>query len=180
MDDLVASPTSTESPAPHALSPLQAICLTNDYIALNHGDLGMFATLFFGVLDPNTGTLTYVNGGHEPLQLLDPQGQVRWELKPTGPALGIVPHARFMVQQTKLIPGEVLLGYTDGITEARAVNAEFFTKAQLLKSLPQPIESAEMLLEQIMQQVLQHTQFAKKWDDITLLAVRRQPDPEEK
>jgi sigma-B regulation protein RsbU (phosphoserine phosphatase) len=46
-------------------SALLAAELTNTYICENHGDMNMFATLFFGVLDPATGTLTYVNGGHD-------------------------------------------------------------------------------------------------------------------
>ena len=54
--------------APHsAAERLQrAISLTNNYIAETHGDSGMFATLFFGILDPRDGKLIYVNGGHEP------------------------------------------------------------------------------------------------------------------
>ncbi|NEO27158.1 MAG: SpoIIE family protein phosphatase, partial [Kamptonema sp. SIO4C4] len=51
------------------LNALRAIRLTNDYIAINHGDLAMFATLFFGVFDPTTGNLTYINSGHEALLL---------------------------------------------------------------------------------------------------------------
>ncbi|MEM8637601.1 MAG: GAF domain-containing SpoIIE family protein phosphatase [Cyanobacteria bacterium P01_G01_bin.54] len=154
--------------------PLQAICLTNDYIALNHGDLGMFATLFFGILEPSTGRLTYVSGGHEPLPILDAQGNVRLELKATGPAIGIVPQVKFRVGQAQLAPGELLLGYTDGVTEARAMNGEFFTKARLLQTLPQPLRSATALIDGIITQVADHTQNAPRWDDITLLAVRRQ------
>lgn len=156
-----------------SLQPLQAICLTNDYIAVNHGDLGMFATLFFGILNPETGILNYASGGHEPLWVLDAMGTVRTELKATGPALGIVPQATFRVQQTQLSVGDVLLGYTDGVTEARSVDAEFLTPKRLKQYCQRPIESADQLLEQVLQYVLQHTGLAQPWDDITLLAVRR-------
>ncbi|NEP40917.1 MAG: SpoIIE family protein phosphatase, partial [Okeania sp. SIO2H7] len=52
------------------LNALQAVSLTNNYVAEYHGELGMFATLFFGVLEPETGLLTYINGGHEPLFII--------------------------------------------------------------------------------------------------------------
>ncbi|MGB0564227.1 MAG: PP2C family protein-serine/threonine phosphatase [Spirulinaceae cyanobacterium] len=164
-------------PAPHdqPFHPLQAICLTNDYIAFNHGDLGMFATLFFGILDPATGRLTYVSGGHEPVQILDQQGNVRCELKATGPAIGIVPQVKFRVGQAHLAPGELLLGYTDGVTEARAVNGDFFTQARLLQTIPHPLPGATAVVQQIVTEVDDHAQQAPRWDDITLLVVRRQP-----
>ena len=48
---------------PSHITALKAVQLTNDYVALNHGDLAMFATLFMGVLDPLFGSLSYINGG---------------------------------------------------------------------------------------------------------------------
>lgn len=157
----------------HTLA-LRAIRLTNDYIAINHGDLGMFATLFFGVLNPNTGELTYVNGGHEPLMVLTPQGEVREELRASGPALGIVPKIPFRMRRTVLAPGEVLLGYTDGVTEARAADEGFFTKTRLLASFPPRIISAATLLAEIMSAVRCHVGDVQQFDDVTMFAVRRE------
>src|SRR5690606_33403682 len=59
---------------------------TNDYIARTHDSANMFATMFVGVLDPATGTLAYVNGGHESPAVLA-GGSVRARLSPTGPAV---------------------------------------------------------------------------------------------
>ncbi len=87
------------------LNALQAVKVTNNYIAENHGELGMFATLFFGVLDPATGLLTYINGGHEDLFIVNPNGGVKQRLKSTGPAVGMLPDLKFKVQQTRLEPG---------------------------------------------------------------------------
>ena len=56
---------------------LKAVELTNDYVAINHGELVMFATLFFGCLDPETGSLSYINAGHEPLIVTNPSGGVK-------------------------------------------------------------------------------------------------------
>lgn len=155
------------------LNTLHAVSLTNDYVAQYHGDLGMFATLFFGVLDPDTGLLTYINGGHEPLLILNPAGGVRERLKSTGPAVGMLHNIKFKIRQTYLQPGEILFGYTDGVPEARACGGEFFTDKRLLALLESPAASANTLLEEISTSVLEHTGKADQFDDITMIAVRR-------
>ena len=60
-----------------------AVVSTNDYITEFHLDLNMFATLFFGMLDPNTGSLFYINGGHCPPYLLNKDGEIKERLEPT-------------------------------------------------------------------------------------------------
>ena len=155
------------------LNALQAVCQTNNYVAQYHGDMGMFATLFFGVLEPETGLLTYINGGHEPLFILNRSGGVRESLNSTGPAVGMLPDMKFKIKQTYLQRGEVLLGYTDGVPEARTADGKFFTAEKLLSMLEFPITSAESLLKKIATNVIMHTGEAEQFDDITLLAVRR-------
>ena len=86
----------------------------------------MFATLFFGVLNPVTGQLYYINGGHEPLYVINSSG-VKTMLKPTGPAVGMIPDTRFKIQQIDLEPGDMLVGYTDGVTEARSPEDELIS-----------------------------------------------------
>jgi serine phosphatase RsbU (regulator of sigma subunit) len=73
---------------------LRAVSLTNDYIAAEHGEEGMFATLFFGVLDPLSGKMAYVNGGHEPVIIVN-HGGVRERPKATGPAVGMMPESKY-------------------------------------------------------------------------------------
>ncbi|MBL0712784.1 MAG: SpoIIE family protein phosphatase, partial [Desulfosarcina sp.] len=66
-----------EATAPRQYSQVEAIravALTNDYIAREHGDMCMFATLFFGILEPESGILIYINGGHEPLFVVNDNG----------------------------------------------------------------------------------------------------------
>lgn len=153
---------------------LKAVLLTNNYIAKNHGDVGMFATLFFGIIDINNGTLTYINGGHEPLFIIDALGGIKQELNSTGPAVGMLPDMNFKIEQTKLEPGEILLGYTDGVPEARNSEGTFFTNERLRLIVEKKAASAEALLEEISDGVLVHTGAANQFDDITLLAVQRQ------
>ena len=160
---------------------LKAIQLTNDYIAQNHGDLAMFATIFYGVLVPRTGELTYVNGGHDPLFILQPSGGIRQQLGPTGPAVGVLSNATLDFGKTRLAPGETLFGYTDGVVEARGADGSFFSEKKLVHLLKNGFDSSEQLLERISSEVCTHIGSAEQFDDITMLAVRHRPgagDPE--
>jgi serine phosphatase RsbU (regulator of sigma subunit) len=170
-DKMLTSHIQKHDPA--YLNALRAVRLSNNYIAQSHGDLAMFATLFFGVLDPANGVLTYINGGHEPLFIIRPSGGVGEHLHHTGPAVGVTPGALFEIRQTRLEPGEILFGYTDGVTEARADDDTFFNEKRLLSLLNTAAPTAVVLLEKISSAVQKHTGNAEQFDDITMLAVRR-------
>jgi len=171
MDDYTNNP----SVDPAHATALKAIHLTNDYIALNHGDLAMFATLFFGILDPDSGKLSYVNGGHEPIFVVGSDGGVKERLAATGPSVGIEPKINFKTRQSRLEPGDILLGYTDGVVEANASDGEFFTMERLVTTLAVPASSAADLLDRIADRVEKHIGEADQFDDVTLLAIRRDP-----
>jgi phosphoserine phosphatase RsbU/P len=166
-----------ENPAidPIHLKALKAVQLTNKYIALNHGELAMFATLFFGILDPDSGRLSYINGGHEPLYILNSDGGVKTQLSTTGPSVGIEPQLSFKIQQSQMEPGDILLGYTDGVIEASATDGSFFTAEKFKSVLDAPSSSAGELLDRIADSLQQHIGKAEPFDDITLLAIRRLP-----
>lgn len=153
---------------------LQAVRLTNNYIAQNHGDLGMFATLFFGVLNPATGVLAYINGGHEPPFLVGTNGGKK-RLDPNGPAVGIIADHTFNTSRVDLEPGDILIGYTDGISEALSSDGKLFTKDRLESLVEQSVTSAADLLNRIRISVSAHTKNAEQEDDITLLAIQRVP-----
>jgi len=164
-----------ESLDPTHLKALKAVKLTNNYIALNHGDLAMFATLFFGILDTASGSLSYINGGHEPLFVVSPDGGVKENLATTGPAVGIEPKIDFKVRQTHLEPGDILLGYTDGVPEANAANGKFFSMERLVSILEKPPSGATDLINRIAKSLQDYIGEADQFDDITLLAIRRIP-----
>jgi sigma-B regulation protein RsbU (phosphoserine phosphatase) len=146
--------------------------LTNDYVLRNHLQANMFVTLFFAVLDPAIGLLTYVNSGHNPPVIIGATG-VKARLEPTGPAIGISPDIAFETHQVCLEPGDVLYAFTDGVTEARDSNGNFFTEKRLLQLLEQPLSSAAALLSRIEESVRAHIGAANPFDDITMLAARR-------
>lgn len=153
------------------LDALKAVPLTNNYIAKTHWQMSMFATLFFGVLNPATGLLTYINGGHEPPIIIDRSG-IKNRLKPTGPAVGMMPNMKFKTQQVQLEPGDMLITYTDGVPEARNPEGKFFTEPNLLYLVEQPSSSARDLLETIEKSLRSHIADTAQFDDITMLAVK--------
>ncbi len=150
----------------------EVVQLTNSYLVRHHGDEGMFATLFFGVLDSSSGRLVYINGGHEPLYVIGPDG-VKAELPPTGPAVGLMAEIDFEAVQLQLGPGDLLLGVTDGVTEAQNSKNEFFSRNRVKELLALPVESSKELLERIQEQVFDFMGTAPASDDVTMLAVQR-------
>ena len=154
------------------LTRLRAVPFTNNYIAQTHGEDGMFATLFFGVLNPGTGQLCYINGGHEPLYLIDRKG-VKKNLDPTGPAVGLWPNSAYDVGKIQIEPGDILIGYTDGVTEARSPEDELFSRNRLRSLIEQPFNSATELLERIKNNLFSFIDIAPRGDDVTMLAVQR-------
>lgn len=154
------------------LNALQAVQLANDYVGENHWQMSMFATLFFGVLDPETGLLSYVNGGHEPLFILNKKG-IKHTLNSTGPAVGMMPGSKFNLEQVRLEPTEILLGYTDGVTEAKCPEGKLFTDKRLKELVEKPANSASELMGRIQDRLFDYMEDAPQFDDITMLAVRR-------
>jgi sigma-B regulation protein RsbU (phosphoserine phosphatase) len=132
----------------------------------------MFATLFFGVLNPATGTLSYVNGGHEPLYIIN-AGDIKSRLKPTGPAVGLMPDITFKAREIQLEPGDLLVGYTDGVTDARSPEGEVYTRDRLQSLLTQPFKSASETIERVQANLFAFIDIAARGDDVTMLAVQR-------
>lgn len=155
------------------LKVLQSIILTNNYVANNHGDLGMFATIFMGVLEPSTGLLTYINGGHESLFIVNAQGDIINKLESTGPAVGMLPDLNFQIGQIYLQAGEILLGYTDGVTEARSMDKAFFTGKRLESLISVPNSSAVKMIDSVSKTLVEYIGDADQFDDITMLAIHR-------
>ena len=151
---------------------LNAVAGTNDYVVENHMSQGYFVTLFFGVLDFSNGQLLYINAGHNPPAIVRSDGTLEL-LRPSGPAVGIVSNARFEIRQARLEPGEVLYTYTDGVTEARSATGEFFGESRLFDALRNGAASAQELVDDLEARLEAHTAGSEQYDDITMLALRR-------
>lgn len=148
---------------------------TNDYITSTHMAQGYFATMFFGMLDPSTGALTYINGGHNPPMIVRASGEPQF-LKPTGPAVGMLPGAKFEMGNTHLDRGDILYAYTDGVTDARSPDGAFFSEQHLFDIVGRGSPSAAALVADIDSRLKTHIGTAPQFDDITMIAVRRTPD----
>lgn len=162
--------TQGDEPA-DALSITNAVELTNNYIATHHSHSNMFATVFFGLLDPSSGKLLYINAGHES-PLLISTGTLKTRLDPTGPAVGMLPNMDFNLEQVTLIPGDALILYTDGVTDALNAKDEQFTEDKLIATAILSSGSADARLKDMLSAVDAHTAGREQFDDITLLAVQ--------
>jgi sigma-B regulation protein RsbU (phosphoserine phosphatase) len=152
----------------------EPITLANDYITRFHGKMNMFVTLAFGLLDPETGTLRYINAGHCPPIVVGADGTIKHRLMPTGPAVGVIPDIVFKTSEVVLAPGDILLAFTDGVTEARGPQGAFFTEKRLFGVVKESVPTtAAGLLDRIDEALHAHVAGAAPSDDITMMAIRR-------
>lgn len=150
----------------------ETIEAVNDYIGNTHAGSSMYATLFFGVLDPATGGLTYLNAGHNPPAVIA-NGKIKARLGRTGPAVGVIPKVRFDFLELQLEHGDTLLAFTDGVGDAIDPNGAEFSEERLFALVQTPRASASELLDAIQSELHMHIAAAEQFDDITLLAARR-------
>ncbi|MBN1149551.1 MAG: SpoIIE family protein phosphatase [Anaerolineales bacterium] len=159
----------------YATLPSFAIGLVNERI-LSDTRNGMFVTAFYGVLEPDTGRMRYVNAGHNPPYLLSGQkGKPVDRLGTTGMALGVDENARWGQKLASFTPGDVLVLYTDGVTEAQDRVGRFYGEARLLEVIrPLRGRTAKEILEAVLVDVRRFSGGAALGDDVTLIVVRRQ------
>ena len=163
----------------HPSSVADVVSRVNDLI-VRSTDPHMFATFFYGVLDTAAGTLTSVNAGHNPPMVLRADGTVE-ELRKGGLLLGMVEDVEYVQEEVTLAPGEVVVLYTDGITEAVGPSAEeddpdaMFGEDQLEDVVRRHAHlPAVGIKEAILAAVAEHTAGVAQSDDITLVVIRRQ------
>lgn len=155
---------------------LHAVSLTNDYICREHSDSMMFVTLFYGLLDPATGVMQYINAGHNPPLRIGRDGAVIEELSEGALPIGIVTGQTYDVRALQIAPGEKLVAFSDGITEAMNPAGELFGDDRLQALLRAQAQSAaDELVAAAVSAVDAFAQGAPQSDDITLLVVERLP-----
>jgi len=136
-----------------------------------------FITGFFAILDPRSGVMTYTNAGHNPPVLVRRGAKVEL-LTAGGPVLGILPNIPYLGGQTLLAPGESLVLYSDGVSEApNAAGEEFGEDAIAQIALACHDRSAQETMLEIGRQLRAFLGDRQPVDDVTLLIVRRLPAP---
>jgi serine phosphatase RsbU (regulator of sigma subunit) len=145
---------------------------------LDETHTGMFVTVFYGVLDPQEGTFRYCNAGHNPPILLQPTGIET--LGRTGLALGIVEDTGWESGSARLAPGNALVLYTDGVTEAQAHDGVLFGLDRLQDVVKTqrradgaPEAQARALQNAVLAAVHEFVGDAPRFDDLTLMVVSR-------
>ena len=149
------------------------ITFTNEYLIRNHIDANMFATMFFTVLDEGSNTVHYINGGHNPPVVIGADGSLKSMLEPTAPAVGMFPGVVFGVKSVDLESGDILVAYTDGVTEAKNVNGDFYSDERLFDLVQAPAASAQEMLDRVIGDVREFIGEAKQFDDITMFVLRK-------
>ena len=133
----------------------------------------LFVTLFYGILDPDTGEFVYANAGHNPPFVVKHPGDVSPLPMTGGIAVGVMPGMPYDEDAMTLAPGDTMFLYTDGITEAMNVNHEEFTEARLEVVLAEardlPVDS---VLENVTSAVVKFVGEAEQSDDITCVVLR--------
>ena len=130
-------------------------------------------TFFYGELDRTTGVLDYVNAGHNPPFVLREDGRGE-RLAPTAIALGILPEATFELFETELEPGDRMLLYTDGVTEAANARDEEYGEARVEAWLREHRgDDGRALVEGLIDDVVRFASPVRPRDDMTLMTVSR-------
>lgn len=142
---------------------------------VRHAPRSRFVTLYLAVYTPSTGRLVYVNAGHLPPLVRRAAGSFG-TLEGAGPALGLSDATRYVAREATLEQGDLLVLYSDGITEAEDPDGRPFDEA----GLEQTIESrrdatAPDLCQAVLAAVASHVRDKRFADDLTVLALRRLP-----
>ncbi len=141
-------------------------------------DTHMFATFFYGILDQVKSTFTSTNAGHNPPLLFREDGKIK-RLEAGGLVLGFLPDQKYAQQTVKIKQGEVVVLFTDGITEAAGSSSEkisenLFGEERLIDVVrASSAKSAVEIQAAILQAISNHTANAPQYDDITLVVIKR-------
>jgi sigma-B regulation protein RsbU (phosphoserine phosphatase) len=161
----------------HPDNPEQVFMAVNRRI-LEDIESDQFVTVFLGILDPKSGEMIYSNAGHNPPVLLRAE-QTGTEalLARTGPVLGVLEDYNWEQRRIHLEPGDVLVFYTDGVTDAESESHDFYGLDRLLQAVQENIDRpAEALRDAVLDDIRAFTQEAAQFDDIALMILTRQKD----
>jgi phosphoserine phosphatase RsbU/P len=169
---MAVSRTLLRAFAQHRATPGDCLAYMNSNLTAQ-SDSAMFTTVFYGILDTRSGELQFANGGHNRPYVLAVDGQPRPLSEESGPIVGIMDGFSYDTYTGRLAPGETLVLYTDGVTEARDKNDAFFGDRRLEQLLAVHCgESAEQLVASLHAAVQEFAIGEPQADDITVLALR--------
>ena len=150
---------------------VSAVDRTNRYIAENHSQANMFATVFAAVLERDSDELFYLNCGHDAPALVRNNGTVD-RLSPGSPAIGVFTDLEFNCEQISLSQGDSLVAFTDGVPDAQSNEDEPFGEERLLEILTAttPLQNR---MKALARAIDDHIAGADQFDDITYLGIEK-------
>jgi sigma-B regulation protein RsbU (phosphoserine phosphatase) len=164
--------TSLRTLVPQSGSPAEVLERVNHFY-LHNIHVTTFITAFLGHYDSVTQSLSYSNAGHTPPFVLQQQGNRKIWLKPTSAAIGLVEDYNPQSASVKLSKGDILLFYTDGVTETMSLQGEQFGTERLAKLVESnPGLSAQELVSATRRAVYEFSNGQPLADDITIVALR--------
>lgn len=173
---MALSRTTIRNVASSDRTPAAALEKANELI-LKDSQTDLFLTAFYAVLDLERGRVVYSNAGHNPpLWYRAVDGEIA-SLQTGGIALGVVPDILLENQEISLEGGDLLIFYTDGVTEAMNSELEEFGLQRLQQAIPTSVAlSSQDVVQSVVVAVDAHRGGAGRWDDFTLVVVRRTPE----
>jgi sigma-B regulation protein RsbU (phosphoserine phosphatase) len=153
-------------------SPADCITYSNRLLAQESVDC-MFVTVFYGIIDVNTGEVTYCNAGHNPPYILKHKGDISPLPMSTDPMAGAIDGITYHEGTLKLEKGDALVMFTDGVTEAMSTANEEFGEQRLEDTLEDvAMHNCQQMVEAIKADVAAFAGEAEQSDDITVLALK--------
>jgi len=156
-----------------ALSPAECLSQLNELLWQDNR-VDVFVTMFYAVLDGATGRLVYANAGHCPPRLVGADGRVR-RIEPTGGlALAVLGDIAYREESLTLAPGETVVLYTDGVTEATNGDEEMFGEDRLAEVLAATASgSSRAIVAAVLAQVDAFREPGQRGDDVTVVAIKK-------
>ena len=154
--------------------PADGIARANRLICADAATSGMFVTLFYALLDSEAGEITYVNAGHNPPLLYRAEQNQLLKLTRTGMAMGVMEDVVYEQRAVRLDPGDFILLYTDGVTDAMNVQEQEFGEQRLQRViLDQHRAPAADIVAVLEQTVGDFAASTAPFDDVTMMVVKR-------
>jgi len=153
------------------IGDLATLMLNVNKLVYDASQSNRYATFFYAEFDPKTKLLSYVNAGHNPPVIL--RGSQIIRLEACGPVVGLLPEVGYTMDSCQLQPGDIFVGYTDGISEAMNEQDEEWEEDRFIaaaRAVAQ--EGSKALVEGIFRRADAFTGAAKQYDDMTLLVMK--------
>ncbi len=164
--------TLLRAAAQRLAEPADCLAAVNSLLCIDNPTL-MFATAFYGILDTPTGEIQYANAGHNPPYVLRGSGAVDTLPGAGSMALGVIEDMAYRTQHERLAPGDSLVCFSDGVTEATDAAGALFGEERLVDFLARQINSHPTeLLGSVIGEVDAYMALAPMADDVTLLVLR--------